>query len=224
MADVDIGDMTIVRATRDIAADEEILAPYVVADADNAVTQQQYEKVWGFTCKCRICTLEPTTPEPQQKERQAAIAEARVFFESNSPASPTKASITQAEQLFQKIEKTYDPQSFKDSPRLGLVDLGTWLCRAYQSTDAPKNLLAAAEGVLRNLGFIVEIDGENVIVKREACHLEGSAIEAAMRAAHIWRGMRKKRLGNQFEELGEGVLCYAAWGGEGIQSTVQCVD
>lgn len=192
----------IVRATQDIAKDEEILSPYVIADADNLVTQQQYEKVWGFTCKCHICTLEAETPPEQRKERQAAILELKRFFEDNSPASPTKASITRAEQLFEKTEKTYDAEAFKDSPRLGLVDLGIWLCRAYHTTNAPKKLTAAAEGVLRNLGFIVKVEGQTLSISREFCHLEGSAIEAAMRAAHAYRGQGKKKLGDEFEKLG----------------------
>ena len=194
--------MMIVRATRDIAADSEILSPYVVADADNTVTQQQYEKVWGFACKCYICTLEAETPETQRKKRQAAISEAKAFFESSSPASPTKASVLRAERLFEKIEKTYDETAFKDSPRLGLVDVGIWLCRAYQSTNDPKKLTAAAEAVLRNLGFIMQVEGEKLSVRREFCHLEGSAIEAAMRAAHAYRGMGRKKLGGEIEALG----------------------
>lgn len=192
----------IVRATKDIAQGEEILAPYVIADADNAVTQQQYEKIWGFTCGCHICTLEAKTPPEQRKERQAAIAEAKEFFQNNSPASPTKASITRAEQLYEKTEKTYDAEVFKDSPRLGLVDLGVWMCRAYHTTNAPKKLTAAAETVLRNLGFILQIDGQSLSTKRGFCHLEGSAIEAAMRAAHAYRGQGKKELGDEFEEFG----------------------
>lgn len=192
----------IVRATRDIARGEEIFAPYVVADADNAVTQQQYEKVWGFTCTCHICTLEAQTPPEQRKARRAAIAEANSFFESNSPASPTKASIAHAERLYEKMDMTYDVEAFKDSPRLGLVDLGIWLSRAYHTTNAPKKLTSAAEGVLRNLGFVVQINEQTLNIKRDYCHLEGSAIEAAMRAAHAYRGQGRKKLGEEFEKLG----------------------
>lgn len=192
----------ILRSTRFIAAGEEILSPYVMADADNTITQQQYEKVWGFTCHCHICTLEAETPEPQRKERQTAIAEAKAFFENNSPAQPSKASILRAERLVEKIEKTYDPIVFNTSPRLGLVDLGIWLCRAYQTTAAAKKLTLAAEAVLRNLGYIVDIEGQKLSTKREHCHLDGSAIEAAMRAAHAHRGLGRQGLGDAFEGLG----------------------
>lgn len=194
--------MMSVRATRDIAAGEEILSPYVLADADNAVTQQQYQTVWGFTCACHICTLEAQTPAEQRKHRQAAIAEVKAFFEKNPPASPSKASILRAERLFEKTEKTYDAQTFKDSPRLALVDVGTWLCRAYQSTNAAKKLTAAAEALLRDLGFVVQVDGQKLRTRREFCHLDGAAIEAAMRAAHAYRGLGKRELGNEFERLG----------------------
>lgn len=196
------GDMMIVRATRDIAQDEEILSPYVIADADNTVTQKQYETIWGFTCKCHLCTLEAETPEAERKERQAAIAEAKSFFEKNSPASPTKASITQAEQLLKKIGKTYDEEAFQGSPRLGLVDVGIWLCRAYQTTHAAAKLTGQAEAVLGNLGFQIETVGQKLNAVRTHCHLEGSAIEAAMRAAHAHRGLGNKQLGDEFEKLG----------------------
>lgn len=192
----------IVRSTRAIASGEEILSPYVIADADNSITQEQYEKVWGFTCRCHICTLEAETPENQRKERQAAIKEAKEFFANNSPAEPTKASTLRAERLYERMEGTFDQNAFKDSPRLGLVDLGIWLCRAYHTTNAPKKLTAAAEALLRNLGFMITIGGQELEVRREHCHLEGSAIEAAMRAAHAYRGQGKKQLGDDFERLG----------------------
>lgn len=192
----------IIRSTRSIASGEEIFAPYVIADADNSVTQEQYEKVWGFTCTCHICTLEAQTPENQRKERQAVIKEAKEFFAKNHPAEPTKSSILRAEKLYERMEGTFDEQTFKSSPRLGLVDVGVWLCRAYQTSNAPKKLTIAAEALLRNLGFVVTIDGQKLTTKREHCHLEGSAIEAAMRAAHAYRGQGRKQLGDEFERLG----------------------
>jgi len=194
--------MVIGRATKEIAKDEEILWPYVAASPDNAITQQQYKKVWGFTCDCHICTLEAQSPAEQQKERQSAIAATKEFFGSNAPSKATTESIEKAEQLWKKLEKTYDKQIFANSPRLGLVDLGIWQCRAYQTLNAPHKVAEHAEGVLRDLGYNTSSEGDRLQVDRTHCHLEGTAIEAAMQAAHAYRAQGKKQLADEYEKFG----------------------
>lgn len=43
----------------------------------------------------------------------------------------TKATVTNARRLFEKIEKAYNVPAFQDGePRLGLVTLGNWLMAA----------------------------------------------------------------------------------------------
>ncbi|KAJ9150382.1 SET domain-containing protein [Pleurostoma richardsiae] len=66
-----IGDMLILRATRDIAKDDEIFQQYVPVKAHLALRQTQFRQGWGFECRCTLCEGQArSNPESLDKRTQ----------------------------------------------------------------------------------------------------------------------------------------------------------
>ena len=198
-----IGDMMIIRATRDITKDEEILMPYRLPNPINAITQEELQKIWGFKCDCSICTAEASSPSFQRKKRAQLIEKATLLLKS--PPNKPGSTLAQVEKLIIQLTNTYDERKFENKPRLGLVAPGLWLCQAYKEQAQHKKILEAATGLLRNLGFVVMIKGTTVDVERNHCLVEGRAMDAAMFAAHALRATGKGEAARQMEDLAKGL-------------------
>lgn len=203
-----IGDMMIVRATRDIVQGEEIKMPYRLPDAINVATQAELEKTWGFKCDCDLCIAEAASSPSQRRYRSQLIEKMRGLL-SVSPLSPqyqhNKSSLAQVEKLFAKLENTYDGRSFEKRPRLGLVAPGLWLCQVYKYTGSHDKVMKTAMALFQNLGFIITVAGQTVSIDRRHCQLEGNAIYAAMYAAHAFYSRGDAGIGHQMEEFARSV-------------------
>ena len=199
-----IGDMMIVRAVRDIAEGEEIVMPYRLPDAVNAVTQDSLQKTWGFKCRCGICTAETASLPSKRKYRAQLIERVRTLLSAQSSSSQQqndKTMIGKVEQLSAKIKSTYDGKAFENRPRLGLVVPGLWLCQAYKSSGSNDKVISTAVALLQDLGFIVTITGKKVSIDRRRCQLEGTAIDAAMYASSAYHGRGDADVGRRMEEF-----------------------
>ena len=204
-----IGDMMIIRAVRDIAKDEEIVMPYRLPDAVNAVTQESLQKTWGFRCRCGICTAEAASLPTKRKYRAQLIEKVRTLLSiQNSPSQQKndKTTIGKVEQLSAKIKSTYDGKAFENRPRLGLVIPGLWLCQAYKASGSHDKVISTAIALLQDLGFGVTISGKKVGIDRRRCQLEGTAIDAAMYASSAYHGRGEADVGRRMEEFGRN-LC-----------------
>ena len=194
-----IGDMMILRASKDISKGEEILMPYRLPEADNAVTQSELEKTWGFRCDCGICAAEAASSFSLRKQRSELLERTTTFCAANPPS--VKKNIAQLEKLVAKLEKTYDNSEFEARPRLGLVSPGLWLCQAYKLSASPDKEITTATDLLRNLGFIVSVNGSTVDIDRRNCQVHSSAINGAMFAAHAFYKKGASDIGKQMEEF-----------------------
>ncbi len=98
---------------------------------------------------------------------------------------PNRATIAKAEQLYAKMDSTYDKEVFANVPRLSLVNIGMWLIWAYQVPGSYDKCLNAAKKLLHNLGFRVEVQspGQPLRIDCTYCYSDGDEIEAAMCAA-----------------------------------------
>ena len=197
-----MGDLMILRATKDISQGDEILMPYRLPNADNTATQDELEKIWGFRCDCEICTTEAVTPFRQRKERLQLLEKVTDLMTAHpaSRSSLDKASVAKAERLFTQIEKTYNKESFDKRPRLGLVVIGKWLYQAYSLDDGSHDkVIVTALGLLRNKGIIVTITEKKVEIDRRYCQLDSIVIHAAMQAANAFRKKAEDEIGEQME-------------------------
>lgn len=161
-----IGDMTIVRATRDIPANSEVFFGYKKAVLNYDERQKNLQH-WNFKCDCVICQDNRNTKKVTLNARYTLVASANKLL--NRRFDESRA--VKMQNIINKLEKTY-AQPAHEVPRLGIWDL--YLSLANMSTGKGKFKEAAgfALDALKALGFVVEggsiphSPGTPLIVKR----------------------------------------------------------
>lgn len=201
-----IGDMMILRATRDISEGEEILMPYRLPNVDNTVTQSEIQRIWGFVCDCELCTVEKQVSTRDRRERLRLVKELENLL-SSTPVTkkPNNKTLSQVQRLHNKLESTYDAKLFDARPRLALIAPGLWLSSVHLSSRNWESALAAAIGVLRDLGFIATFTAEKLDIQRRYCHAVLDAIRAAGLASRALKELGKREESEQMEEFGRGL-------------------
>lgn len=201
-----IGDMMIVHATKDIAKDEEILMRYMNADDDNAEFQKTLQQSWNFTCRCRLCIAEGSSPDGPKQVRIAMLKRARAFLDRNqiTQLSPPKPGIiSRAEKLRAQVARSYDAARFKGLPCIGLHDLDHWLCMAYILSGAENKVREAGLAVLRDQGLELTIKKDKVCITRPHCRPDVTGIHAATYIAAGYYKAGNIKIGDQLEALAQ---------------------
>lgn len=126
-----IGDLLVARASRPIAAGEEIFISYDLSSDYNA-RQKALKLTWGFECDCALCAVEKTDNPDVRKKRAQLAAEADEFVRSVPWAGAKRLSIVKAQRLAKSIDDTYDDRRYKDLPRLAGREIWQWLAQASQ--------------------------------------------------------------------------------------------
>lgn len=133
-----IGDMLIVRATRDLGAGTELLFNYTQPSLGESYEKiQQGLRPWGFRCSCELCEMERTTT-PEAKRQRAKLCKKLQDLEKILRADP-KLNISKARVLLTKLEATYPSmESSKIRPELcnSYFGLGGKLLSMSRPTEA----------------------------------------------------------------------------------------
>jgi len=196
-----IGDLMIVRASKDIAAGDELFMQYLLPDADNSQTMAKLKNTWGFTCDCAICAAEAQTSPAQARRRKQLIKETAAFMAAHKHTThrrPSTRVIAEAEQLLRRLQDTYDAPAFTGVPRLALVDLGVWVSRAYGRAPTQQKTIDHAVEVLENLAFAVAVAGDSVVIDSSKGSVEGATVDAAVYAARAYDSLGRARVAEQF--------------------------
>jgi hypothetical protein len=151
-----IGDMMIVRAARDLAADTEVTFWYHAPDLNGYVERQKKFRHWGYMCDCAICQDDNESGESLLAKRRSLrdSLEKRVrFFEQKGTGA------ARVEALLAALADTYRRPAH-EVPRQAIWDLQAAFARALllqrQPVEAVQQLLKA----LVSLGY--EIEGGNL--------------------------------------------------------------
>ncbi|KAK6858118.1 SET domain-containing protein [Apiospora arundinis] len=102
-----IGDMQIIRATRDIPADTELVFPYQ-ADQRLASHDETQKKLrnWGFRCDCALCLEKKATTKGTWDKRKALLGQLKYLIERNRDKGvPINAKL--AFEVLDKFEATH---------------------------------------------------------------------------------------------------------------------
>ncbi|KAF2770519.1 hypothetical protein EJ03DRAFT_270369 [Teratosphaeria nubilosa] len=180
-----IGDMMIVRATKDIVAGQEILQPYRLPGIEHSKVQSDLKEHWGFECQCAICVAEDSGSAAQRRQRAALNKEVMQLFEQHkvgAKSKPTMVAVSKGERLMTRLRDAYGTPAFNDVPKVSLAGLGMWLMRA-RSGQQPESVIKLASTVLRDMGYGVVEHGDNVVFDHTHCHIDSLAVDAAMHAA-----------------------------------------
>jgi hypothetical protein len=124
-----IGDLMVVRATRDIAAGEEIVHSYDES-GDYEARQQALMMTWGFDCGCALCAAEKEDDADMREKRGKLAKEAMEFLKSVSSGTNKRLAVVKAKRLVAAIDETYDKKKYRGLPRLANHGLQQWLVKA----------------------------------------------------------------------------------------------
>ncbi|KAM0239589.1 hypothetical protein ACHAP5_008237 [Fusarium lateritium] len=121
-----IGDLVIFRATRRIAAGEEITHSYDES-SDYEARKAAIQRSWDFECRCQLCVVEEAESGHLRRRRTLAEAKANEFAENNNPVEASRMVVRRAKMLRQALNETYDVKRYKGLPRRGLSIIDEWL-------------------------------------------------------------------------------------------------
>ena len=153
-----IGDVLILRATRNIPAGQEISFWYAPPKADHSFDKAQ-EKLqnWGFECSCEICSYDRETSHKKKNKRAALLEE----WDVAAKHVVGERGLANMERLLAAIEQTYTVPAAM-APRLALWDPYLALTRVYVSNEGPERTITTAWKVLAALGFVVKRDSSSI--------------------------------------------------------------
>ncbi|KAF5983620.1 TPR domain-containing protein [Fusarium coicis] len=141
-----IGDMQIVRATRDLPADTELFFCY--RHPVRFETYQEAQKGlnhWGFTCGCELCLLKKATPRSVLQRRKVLTDDLKRLLDH--PGSANKAKVSR---LMKVLEETY-PRNNDCAIRIELWEpyfaFGAHLLENNQLNVAAKMILKGLEAL-----------------------------------------------------------------------------
>lgn len=121
-----IGDLMVLRATRAIAAGEEIAHCYN-GSSDFEARSAALMNTWGFTCRCELCIAEKADSAEVKKKRSELEREAHGLVEKEEARGAKRLVVSRAKKLEKAIAGTYDEERYKGLPRLALARIQKWL-------------------------------------------------------------------------------------------------
>lgn len=146
-----IGDMQIVRATRDIGAGTEITFWYANPEPNDTYDKTQKKLAnWGFQCTCITCQANKKTKKGQFDKRFALLKDQQSAIDNREGIDLSKA-----ERVCAAIEQTYtSPATTIPRHALGHFYLG--LTQSYSSNRKVAHAITYAWKMLTSLGFVIK--------------------------------------------------------------------
>jgi hypothetical protein len=145
-----IGDMMMVRATHDLAANTEITFWYHMPVENEYDERQKQFRQWNFKCDCIMCRDNQMTEKCVWAKRKALRADLQKCFLSGKRGDAAKI-----ETIITTMASTYNRPAFK-VPRLSMWDPQLALAKMYTHQRQPVKAIDSALGVLTSLGYVVD--------------------------------------------------------------------
>jgi tetratricopeptide (TPR) repeat protein len=121
-----VGDLMLLRATRSIAAGEEILHAYDLS-SDYDARVEALMRTWGFSCDCKLCVAEKADSEEVRSKRRELEREADALIEKREGS---RLAIVKVRRLMREIEGTFDEERYRELPRMALTRVQRWISEA----------------------------------------------------------------------------------------------
>ena len=214
-----VGDMLISRATRDIAAGEELFQQYVPVKPFVDVRNAIFSKSWGFECACEYCSAESQRVGAQALERRKELVIAiertvgkRALAKGarDSGGIVPESAMRAIDKLARQLEGAdlHDPAVYGGEaddallPRLTLIYATNWLSDAHLAKKNWAKALRYTLKVVRNLGFRVPADDAAVLEgKWDPRDIYSRSGTAALMTIHVVTALRK--MAEVYEALGQ---------------------
>lgn len=117
----------LLRATRSIAAGEEILHAYDLS-SDYDTRMESLMRTWGFSCDCKLCVADKADSEEVRSKRRELEREADALIEKGEGSS--RLAVVKARRLVREIEGTFDEERYKGLPKMAVARVQKWISEA----------------------------------------------------------------------------------------------
>lgn len=155
--------MLFLRATRDIAAGDEITSQYVAPELTIKERQQKYKGTWGFECDCRLCQVDRQAGQETEGQRLAVFEELKAAAQKLG-SKPTVTSLKKFAKQLRGLEVLYDEEAYQRLPKLCLVHPTLFLTEAWRGLKNTDKMMESAVKLLRYFGIKVKIAGDSFSV------------------------------------------------------------
>lgn len=199
-----VGDMMVVRALKDIRAMEEIFMGYISPTEPLSKRQKRMREGYGFDCDCAMCQAEAKVHKTIMEKRALIRKKIGMFLPANPLTNSNFQTVplakrAEAKKLLEEIRETYPQSLFERLPRPDCIYIGLWIS---QSAGGPaKDGLSKSLSVLRDIGYLVTVQGNRVVVDRENALPMEAAIHAALHASQALAAIGNEDAASTLEAL-----------------------
>lgn len=124
-----VGDLMIFRATRPIAAGEEITHCY--SDSiDLKDRAANLKKTWGFDCDCRLCKAEKKDGAEVREKRMELMGQAENLMQRDDVRIAKRTTVARLETILKELDATYNEQRYQGIPKYGAERIREWTGQA----------------------------------------------------------------------------------------------
>jgi hypothetical protein len=159
-----IGDLLLLRATRDISAGEEITAQYTTPGLTFADRQQKYKGTWGFACDCQLCDVDMRAGKEVERQRMAVFEELKCTAQRLGSKPPTVTALKKFAKRLRELQALYDVNTYAHLPKLCLVHPTLFLTEAWRGLKNTDRMMESADKLLRHFGIVTRVEGSSFIV------------------------------------------------------------
>lgn len=195
-----LGDLLLLRATRDISAGEEITAQYVSPELTYEGRQQKYKGTWDFECDCRLCEVESRVGSESEKQRMVIFEDLKINAQKLGHAPFTVTALKKFAKRLRELEALYDEEQYNNLPRLCLVHPTLFLTEAWRSLKNAEKMLESAKKLLRNFGIETKVEGAEFTVVANSGLVNVECIRALKYLAEGYTGMGEANLASSIME------------------------
>lgn len=158
-----IGDMQIVRATKDLEAGTEVYAWYYDPMQFESIDQaQKHMSKWDFTCDCAFCIDRQMTTKKEHLKRESLLKDLNRFLDNGAK----KDNILGAQKTLERLTETYSAAAKEP----GAVRLELWgpcfiLAKMLRIMEKPSEAIETVLKGLEALGFVISANPTRVVAK-----------------------------------------------------------
>jgi len=121
-----VGDLMVFRATRDIAAGEEITHCYSEA-IDLKDRAANLKTTWGFECDCKLCKAEKKDGATVRAKRMELMGQAEALMARDDVRIAKRVTVGRLETVMKELDATYNEQRYQGIPRYGVERIQEWI-------------------------------------------------------------------------------------------------
>ncbi|CZT19152.1 uncharacterized protein RCC_04998 [Ramularia collo-cygni] len=189
-----IGDLLVMRATKDISIGDEITIGYKDT-MDQKEMQYHLNDAWGFVCTCLSCSVEDQTSNDTKQKRSQYLEQLRV----RATKSPT--AVQDIAKMVRKINETYGAISASAPTKPVMIPAYTALGNAQIYQRDHNGAITSYIGWLKACGYGVNLSIDKVVLDPTFAIASYEVVRPLLLLSQLQRIVGKPKLTAEFDRL-----------------------